>query len=280
MVGAEFLPQTSILPQVDLVITHGGNNTVTECLYFGKPMVAAAAVLGPVRQRPAHATRPGFGIRLDTYGHEPEELPARSTGCSPTRPCATRLGRSRSRCTPPRHGARRGPDRAPAVSLAVIADTHLPRGARGAARRLRGAAPGRRRDPPRGRPHRARVLRGSRRSARRCTRCAATSTARSCGAAAATRDRRRRRRPDRDGPRRRPGPGAPRADAPALPRRRRRRLRPLAHPAARGARRLPDLQPRLPDRAPPRAAPHDGHRDGRTTARVDVRAGRRSAERA
>jgi MGT family glycosyltransferase len=73
MAGAEFLPQTSILPQVDLVITHGGNNTVTEALYFGKPMVALP-VFWDQYDNAQRVDETGFGIRLDTYGHAPEEL--------------------------------------------------------------------------------------------------------------------------------------------------------------------------------------------------------------
>jgi MGT family glycosyltransferase len=73
MLGAEFLPQPAILPQVDLVITHGGNNTVTESLYFGKPMI----VLPLFWDQHDNAQRMhelGFGRRLDTYAHEPNEL--------------------------------------------------------------------------------------------------------------------------------------------------------------------------------------------------------------
>ena len=73
MVGAEFLPQTSILPEVDLVITHGGNNTVTESLYFGKPLVVLP-LFWDQYDNAQRLDETGYGVRIDTYGHGPEEL--------------------------------------------------------------------------------------------------------------------------------------------------------------------------------------------------------------
>jgi MGT family glycosyltransferase len=73
MAGAEFLPQTSVIPQADLVITHGGNNTTTECLHFGKPMV----LLGLFWDQHDNAQRMdelGLGVRLDTYRFTDAEL--------------------------------------------------------------------------------------------------------------------------------------------------------------------------------------------------------------
>jgi MGT family glycosyltransferase len=73
MTGAEFLPQASLLPHVDLVVTHGGNNTTTESLFFGKPMV----VLPLFWDQYDNAQRvfdTGFGARLETYAFEDAEL--------------------------------------------------------------------------------------------------------------------------------------------------------------------------------------------------------------
>jgi MGT family glycosyltransferase len=73
MVGEEFLPQTAVLPQVDVVITHGGNNTVVESLYFGKPMVLLP-LFWDQHDNSQRMDETGFGVRLSTYEHSPEEL--------------------------------------------------------------------------------------------------------------------------------------------------------------------------------------------------------------
>jgi UDP:flavonoid glycosyltransferase YjiC (YdhE family) len=73
MTGAEFLPQTSVIPLCEMVITHGGNNTITECLHFGKPTI----VLPLFWDQYDNAQRMqelGLGIRLDTYRFTDAEM--------------------------------------------------------------------------------------------------------------------------------------------------------------------------------------------------------------
>jgi MGT family glycosyltransferase len=73
MVGAATLPQTKVVPQVDLVITHGGNNTTTEALHFGKPMIVLP-LFWDQYDNAQRVDELGFGIRLSTYGFADEEL--------------------------------------------------------------------------------------------------------------------------------------------------------------------------------------------------------------
>ncbi|MCD2443399.1 glycosyltransferase [Agromyces sp. SYSU K20354] len=73
MWGAEFLPQTRILPLVDLVITHGGNNTTTEALHFGKPMILLP-LFWDQYDNAQRVDEQGFGIRLDTYRFTADDL--------------------------------------------------------------------------------------------------------------------------------------------------------------------------------------------------------------
>jgi MGT family glycosyltransferase len=73
MEGAEYLPQTAILPHAAVAITHGGNNTVTECAHFGTPMVVLP-LFWDQYDNAQRVDELGCGVRLDTYHHDPEQL--------------------------------------------------------------------------------------------------------------------------------------------------------------------------------------------------------------
>ncbi len=73
MVGDAVVPQTKVIPHVDLVITHGGNNTTTEALHFGKPMVLLP-LFWDQYDNAQRMDELGYGIRLPTYEFTPDEL--------------------------------------------------------------------------------------------------------------------------------------------------------------------------------------------------------------
>jgi MGT family glycosyltransferase len=73
MYGDQFLPQPSILPQCDLLITHGGNNTMCEGFHFELPMIALPLFWDQYdNAQRLRETR--FGVRLPTYDWTEQEL--------------------------------------------------------------------------------------------------------------------------------------------------------------------------------------------------------------
>jgi MGT family glycosyltransferase len=95
-VGEAFLPQPAILPQVDLVITHGGNNTVTEAFHHGKPMIVLPLFWDQV-DNAQRVDETGFGRRLSTYGFRDEELTDAIDELLADEPLAARLAATSAR---------------------------------------------------------------------------------------------------------------------------------------------------------------------------------------
>ena len=73
MWGEGFVSQVDLLPLVDLVITHGGNNTVTETCAFGKPMIVMPMFVDQY-DNAQRVQEKVFGFRVDPYNFEPQQL--------------------------------------------------------------------------------------------------------------------------------------------------------------------------------------------------------------
>ena len=73
MWGKPYLVQTKILPLVDLVITHGGNNTVTEAFYHGKPMLVMP-LFADQYDNAQRILEKGYGNRFNGYLFKQGEL--------------------------------------------------------------------------------------------------------------------------------------------------------------------------------------------------------------
>ena len=73
MWGDRYLPQTKLIPHVDLVITHGGNNTVTETFIEAKPMLVLPAFADQF-DNAQRLTETGFGAKIDTNNFTSDQL--------------------------------------------------------------------------------------------------------------------------------------------------------------------------------------------------------------
>jgi MGT family glycosyltransferase len=71
----KWFPQPSLIPLVDAVIHHGGNNTFTECLYFGKPAIIMPYVWDG-HDNAQRADETGHGIKMHRANWTQEQLAA------------------------------------------------------------------------------------------------------------------------------------------------------------------------------------------------------------
>lgn len=74
MWGEKFVPQLEVLSSIDLIITHGGNNTLTESFFYGVPGFIVCPLFGDQFDNGTRLQEVGLGVRLDPYKCTKEEL--------------------------------------------------------------------------------------------------------------------------------------------------------------------------------------------------------------
>ncbi|MDZ4095517.1 MAG: glycosyltransferase [Paracoccaceae bacterium] len=80
VVISNWFPQPSVIPLVDVVIHHGGNNSFTECLYFGKPAIIMSYVWDG-HDNAMRVQETGHGFRSERYDWTEAELLAKIETC-------------------------------------------------------------------------------------------------------------------------------------------------------------------------------------------------------
>ncbi|MCY4032757.1 MAG: glycosyltransferase [Hyphomicrobiales bacterium] len=83
-------PQPSVIPQVDVAIHHGGNNSFTECLYFGKPAIIMPYVWDG-HDNAMRVQETGHGFRSERYDWSDEEMLKKIESCLNDKEMAKRL---------------------------------------------------------------------------------------------------------------------------------------------------------------------------------------------
>jgi UDP:flavonoid glycosyltransferase YjiC (YdhE family) len=86
-------PQPSVIPQVDCVIHHGGNNSFTECLYFGKPAIVMSYVWDG-HDNAMRVQETGHGFRSDRYEWTDADLIEKIEACLTDPAMADRLAKT------------------------------------------------------------------------------------------------------------------------------------------------------------------------------------------